>query len=360
MHKGEWVRSHSASVGPCKTCKGHGLIERHWVWNCPRLEWRDLAGRPLDTSKMLQRLDCFAGRGSAFAQTHMAFQGIIVWPAMVDTWQILGETDPTECPSACLVSTWRPDGRTPATYGDLPSSGALSRRPTCRHWLKRSSSPCLPGARKPEQLGVVFQHSRRWPLWAGWIPQLRWDRLWRLSKASVDSPGDRLFGGPHLLQLMGEACSRAGEWKIYATAVLSFATLCRVGEISSLRRSNISKTGITFQGIKRDQRQVTRRLGPYAQAWASWLRRIAPGEAHVRAAVLEMGMAQLLQWSERCAARWHSWRKSRGHIPQVARVALATPLVVGKMAQHQSRAPVCVSPQRFRMPAGGEIALASR
>ena len=35
--KGEWVRSDSAPVG-CKTCKGHGLIERHWVWNCPRLE----------------------------------------------------------------------------------------------------------------------------------------------------------------------------------------------------------------------------------------------------------------------------------------------------------------------------------
>ena len=38
VHTGEWVRSNSALVGPCTTCKGHGLIERHWVWNCPRLE----------------------------------------------------------------------------------------------------------------------------------------------------------------------------------------------------------------------------------------------------------------------------------------------------------------------------------
>ena len=29
VHKGEWVRSDSAPVGPCKTCKGHGSIERH-------------------------------------------------------------------------------------------------------------------------------------------------------------------------------------------------------------------------------------------------------------------------------------------------------------------------------------------
>ena len=54
----------------------------------------------------------------------------------------------------------------PATCGDLPSSGAPSRRKTCWRWLKRSSSPCLPRATKPEQQGVVFQHSRRWPPWA--------------------------------------------------------------------------------------------------------------------------------------------------------------------------------------------------
>ena len=38
VHKGDWVQLDSALVGPCKTCKGHGSIERQWVWNCPRLE----------------------------------------------------------------------------------------------------------------------------------------------------------------------------------------------------------------------------------------------------------------------------------------------------------------------------------
>ena len=128
----------------------------------------------------------------------------------------------------------------------------------------------------------------------------------------MDSPGQRQFGGPDLLQLMAESCSRVGEWKVYAAAVLSFATLCRVGEISSLRRSNISKVGITYQGIKRDHRQITRRLGPYAQAWATWLRRIAPGQAPAlgRAADLEMGMAKLLQGTDRGEARWHAWRRA--------------------------------------------------
>ena len=146
----------------------------------------------------------------------------------------------------------------------------------------------------------------------GWIPPLQWDRLWRISKAAVDSPGQRQFGGPDLLQLMAESCSRAGEWKVYAAVVLSFATLGRVGELSSLRRSNISKVGITYQGIKRDHRQITQRLGPYSQAWATWLCRIAPGEAPAlgRAADLEMGMAKLLQGIDRAEARWHAWRRA--------------------------------------------------
>ena len=85
---------------------GYGIV-RGFTW----LERWDLAVRPLDTWEMLQRLDRFAGKGSEFTQTHVASPGIIDWPAVVDAWQILGETDPTECPSACLVSTWKPATR---------------------------------------------------------------------------------------------------------------------------------------------------------------------------------------------------------------------------------------------------------
>ena len=38
VHSGEWVKSDSSPVGPCKSCRQHGLIERHWVWMCPRLK----------------------------------------------------------------------------------------------------------------------------------------------------------------------------------------------------------------------------------------------------------------------------------------------------------------------------------
>ena len=88
-------------------------------------------------------------------------------------WWTHGRSWVRPTPRSAHQRAWCPlrdqlqEGRMPATCGDLPSSGAPSRRPTCRRWLKRPSSPCLPRARKPEQPGVVFQHSRRWPPWAG-------------------------------------------------------------------------------------------------------------------------------------------------------------------------------------------------
>ena len=261
---------------------------------------------------MLQRLDRFRKGGPVLAPTPVASQDVIDWPAVVDAWQILGETDPTECPAACLVSIWRPSTRRTYTshlrrfaqFGGAVQPGdvqALAEKVLLSMFAQGQKAAAATGCISALKAVATL----------GWIPPLQWDRLWRISKAAVDSPGQRQFGGPDLLQLMAESCSRVGEWKIYAAAVLSFATLCRVGEIS-LRRSNISKVGITYQGIKRDHRQITRRLGPYAQAWATWLRRIAPGEAPAlgRAADLEMGMAKLLQGTDRGEARWHAWRRA--------------------------------------------------
>ena len=101
---------------------------------------------------------------------------------------------------------------TRATFDNLPSSEALFNRETCRRWRKRSSSPCLPRAKKRWQPEDVYPPSRQWPPWAG-SPLLQWDRLWRLSKAAADSPGQRQFGGLDLLQLMAESCSRGGGGK---------------------------------------------------------------------------------------------------------------------------------------------------
>ena len=232
---------------------------------------------------------------------------------MVGALQILGETDPTECLAACLVSTWRPSTR--RTYTShlrrfAQFKGGIQPGDMQTLAEKVLLSMFAQGQKAAAATGRISALKAVATL--GWIPPLHWDRLWRISKAAVDYPGQRQFGGPNLLRLIAESCSRAGEWKLYAAAVLSFATLCRLGEISSLRRSNIFKVGITYQGIKRDHHQITRRPGPYALAWATWLRRIAPGEAPTlgRAADLEMGMVKLLQGPDRGEARWHAWRPS--------------------------------------------------
>ena len=277
-----------------------------------------MAAQPVDATSMLQRLDRFrggggGGGGAALAPTPVASQDVIEWPALAEAWQILGETDRTECPAACLVSTWRP-----ATWRTYMShlrrfarfGGTVQPKDMQALAEKVLLSMFAHGQKAAAARGCMSALKAVATL--GWNPPLQWDRLWRISKAAADSPGQRQFGGPDLLQPMAESCSRAGEWKVYAAAVLSFATLCRVRVISSPRRSNISKVGITYQGIKRDHRQITRRLGPYSQAWATWLRRIAPGEAPAlgRAADLEMGMAKLLQGTDRAEARWHAWRRA--------------------------------------------------
>ena len=227
-----------------------------------------MAAQPVDATTMLQWLDRFRKGGSALAPTHVASQEVIDSPTVVDAWQILGETDPTECPAACLVSTWRPSTR--RTYTSHLRRFAQFRGAVQPGDMQALAEKVLLSMFAQGQKSAVARgciSALKAVATLGWIPPLHWDRLWRLSKAAVDSLGQRQFGGPDLLQLMAESCSRVGEWKIHAAAVLSVAMLCSVGEISSLRRSNISKVWITYQGFKRDHRQIMRRLGPYAQAW---------------------------------------------------------------------------------------------
>ena len=176
---------------------------------------------------MLQRLDRFRKGGPVLAPTLVGSQDVIDWPVMVDAWQILGETDRAECPVACLVSTWRPSTRRSYTSHlrrFAQFGGALQPGDMQTLAEKALLSMFAQGQKAAAARGCISALKAVATL--GWIPPLQWDRLWRISKAAVDSPGQRQFGGPDLLQLMAESCFRVGEWKIYAAAVLSFATLC--------------------------------------------------------------------------------------------------------------------------------------
>ena len=57
-----------------------------------------------------------------------------------------------------------------ATFGDSPNSGAVSSQGTCRPWLKRSCSPCLPRARRRRRPEDAYPLSRQWLPWGGSPP----------------------------------------------------------------------------------------------------------------------------------------------------------------------------------------------
>ena len=94
----------------------------------------------------------------------------------------------------------------------------------------------------------------------GWLPELKWDRLWRITKAPLDAEVHRPYGGADVLQLIAEACSSELDWIIYAACVLSFCSLARVGEILSTRRSGVGKSHFSFWGLKRGERWLSRQL----------------------------------------------------------------------------------------------------
>ena len=186
---------------------------------------------------MLQRLDRFRKGVSELAPTHVASPDVIDWPAVVDAWQTLDETDPKECPAAYLVSTRRPSTR--RTYTShlrqfAQFGAAVQPRSMLVLAEKVLHSMFARGQKAAAVRGCISALKAVATL--RWIAPLEWDEFWRLSKAAVDSPVKRQFGGQDLLQLMGESCTRLGERKTYAAAHLSFATLCRVGGIWSLRR----------------------------------------------------------------------------------------------------------------------------
>ena len=71
------------------------------------------------------------------------------------------------------------------------------------------------------------------------------------------------------MQLISEVSKRVGGQKIYAEAVLLFASLCKAGENASTTWCHITKQGMTFDGIKRGLSEVTGTLGPDELAWAA-------------------------------------------------------------------------------------------
>ena len=243
----------------------------------------------------------------------MASEDTIHWPSILDAWKALGYCDPHDCVSAAILSTWK-GGTRDAYASHLRRLAQIGGR-TAWNDAQRVVELALfqmfkMGFRKATLRGCVSAVKACVVL--GWLPELNWTRLWRITKAPVDSEVHRPYGGPDVLQIIAEACTSVEDWITYAGCVLSFSSLSRVGEVSSARRNGVGKSYFSFWGLKRGERWVTRQLGPYAAVWARWLRRIRPGCGILlfSAAQLEENMEKLLKGSIRAEARWHAWRRA--------------------------------------------------
>ena len=131
----------------------------------------------------------------------------IDWRSIAALWRELGYADPADDVQTCLISTWK--------EGTRNSYGSHLRRIAFFHWsapagdtqsLAESILLLLfrSGYRPATLRGAVSALHAVWVM--GWIPPLRWERLWRLAGAPVATPGDRPYAGPHVLQVMAEAC----------------------------------------------------------------------------------------------------------------------------------------------------------
>ena len=112
------------------------------------------------------------------------------------------------------------------------------------------------------------------------------------------------------------ACDGRAQWTVYGMAVLSFASLPRVGEAAPIRRGGSRSRGLGFHTVKCDPHFVRRKMGRYGKAW---LRRLgAEGStsavplAHLcpqGSAYLQMVLAAALSGCVTAHARWRAWRR---------------------------------------------------
>ena len=141
----------------------------------------------------------------------VASERFIQWPEMVEAWVRLGELDPSECVSTCLVSTWKPSTRhsyTTHLWRFARIEGTCLWDQTQSLAEKVLLSMCVSGYQAGSLRGCVLALKAMVPL--RWAPEVHWPRLWRLAKAPQETPSHRPYGGPEVLRELGEGCKTVG------------------------------------------------------------------------------------------------------------------------------------------------------
>ena len=140
------------------------------------------------------------------------------------------------------------------------------------------------------------------------------------------------------LRLMARSIRTTLDWFCLGLAVISFATLLRVGEAASVRPVDLRKRCVLgFFDDKKDDDWVTVRLGAWPEAWRAamaahpWVSS-RPASVPLMAAAFDLqaaihGLLAATGWE---SMGWHAWRRGGAAAMRAFGAAIASIAVAGR------------------------------
>ena len=249
----------------------------------------------------------------------------------------------TEEPLALAIRRWSPGtverwtailrdvGRFAAHWPELDAAGALSR-----YLVRRAAMGQQPGTLR----GVIS--ALRLAEKLGCIPPTVRPVHWLMARGAATTTAaprpTQVWAELVTLRLMARNIRTTLDWFCLGLAVISFATLLRVGEAASVRPVDIrTRCTLGFFDDKKDDDWVTVRLGAWPDAWRAamaahpWVSS-RPASVPLMAAAFDLqaaihGLLAATGWE---SMGWHDWRRGGAAAMRAFGAAIASIAVAGR------------------------------
>ena len=248
-----------------------------------------------------------------------------------------------EEPLALAIRRWSPGtverwtailrdvGRFAAHWPELDAAGALSQ-----YLVRRAAMGQQPGTlrgvisalRLAEKLGCIRPTVR----------PVHWLMARGAATTTAAPRPTQVWAELVTLRLMARSIRTTLDWFCLGLAVISFATLLRVGEAASVRPVDLRKRCVLgFFDDKKDDDWVTVRLGAWPEAWRAamaahpWVSS-RPASVLLMAAAFDLqaaihGLLAATGWE---SMGWHAWRRGGAAAMRAFGAAVASIAVAGR------------------------------
>ena len=248
-----------------------------------------------------------------------------------------------EEPLALAIRRWSPGtverwtailrdvGRFAAHWPELDAAGALSQ-----YLVRRAAMGQQPGTlrgvisalRLAEKLGCIRPTVR----------PVHWLMARGAATTTAAPRPTQVWAELVTLRLMARSIRTTLDWFCLGLAVISFATLLRVGEAASVRPVDLRKRCVLgFSDDKKDDDWVTVRLGAWPDAWRAamaahpWVSS-RPASVSLMAAAFDLqaaihGLLAATGWE---SMGWHAWRRGGAAAMRAFGAAIASIAVAGR------------------------------